>query len=82
MIGGVAPSTYLAALQAHKQVQLDDAGMDKLLASHRIPVEALRSDDFESFYSQRQQALLKLIEGVMGKKVASAEARPAELAVT
>ena len=81
MIGGVAPSTYLTALQAHKQVQLDDAGMDKLLASHRIPVEALRKDDFESFYSQRQQALLELIEGVMGKKVASAEARPAEVAL-
>lgn len=81
MIGGVAPSIYLAALQAHKQVQLDDAGMDRLLASHRIPVAALRSDDFESFYSQRQQALLELIEGVMGKRVASAGVRPSEVAL-
>ena len=80
MIGGVAPSIYLTALQAHKQVQLDDAGMDTLLASHRIPVQALRSDDFESFYSERQQALLELIEGAMGKKVAPTHAPSAESA--
>lgn len=71
MIGGAAPSSYLAKLQAHKQVQLDEAGMDALLATHHIPVAALRSDDFELFYSQRQQNLLSLIEGVMGKQVAS-----------
>ena len=51
-----------------------------LLASHRIPVQALRSDDFESFYSERQQALLELIEGVMGKKVAPTHAPSAESA--
>lgn len=77
MIGGAAPSTYLASLQVHKQVQLDDAGMDALLASHCIPVEALRSDDFESFYAQRQKNLLSLIEGVMGKQ-APLEAVPDE----
>src|SRR5690606_1057215 len=81
MIGGVAPSIYLAALQAHKQVQLDDVGMDKLLASHRIPVAALRSDEFESFYSQRQQGGLELIGGVMGKEGASAGVRPEEVAL-
>ena len=70
MIGGAAPSAYLANLQAHKQVQLDEAGMNALLASHRIPVEALRADDFELFYNQRRQALLELIEGVMGKQAA------------
>lgn len=71
MIGGTAPSSYLAKLQAHKQVQVDEAGMDALLVTHHIPVAALRSDDFELFYSQRQQKLLSLIEGVMGKQVAS-----------
>lgn len=69
MIGGAAPSNYLAALQAHKQVQLDEGEMDALLASHRIPVAALRSDNFELFYAQRQQNLLALIEGAMGKQV-------------
>ncbi|MFQ6308972.1 GmrSD restriction endonuclease domain-containing protein [Lysobacter capsici] len=72
MIGGSAPSTYLNALQSHKQVLLDDSGMDALLASHRIPVAELRADDFESFLGQRQRNLLFLIEGVMGKQISTA----------
>ncbi|QJD66995.1 DUF262 domain-containing protein [Xanthomonas campestris pv. badrii] len=73
MIGGSAPSSYLAALQAHKQVQLDNVGMDALLVSHRIPVAALRADDFDSFCHQRQQNLLALIEAAMGKRAAAVE---------
>ncbi|MBB5880180.1 hypothetical protein GGR74_001328 [Xanthomonas arboricola] len=73
MIGGSAPSSYLAALQAHKQVQLDNVGMDALVASHRIPVAALRADDFDSFCDQRQQNLLALIEAAMGKRAAAVE---------
>ncbi|WP_420009303.1 GmrSD restriction endonuclease domain-containing protein [Xanthomonas sacchari] len=73
MIGGSAPSSYLAALQAHKQVQLDNAGMDALLASHCIPVDALRADDFDSFCDQRQQNLLALIEAAMRKRAAAAD---------
>ncbi|KAF1723488.1 GmrSD restriction endonuclease domain-containing protein [Pseudoxanthomonas japonensis] len=71
MIGGAAPSSYLASLQAHRQVQLDTVGMDVLLKSHRIPTEALRADDFDTFYAQRQQNLMSLIEGVMGKHSSS-----------
>lgn len=71
MIGGAAPSSYLASLQAHRQVQLDTVGMDVLLKSHRIPAEALRADDFDTFYTQRQQNLMSLIEGVMGKHFSS-----------
>jgi hypothetical protein len=46
--------------------------MDSLLRSHRIPVEAIRSDDFETFYTNRKAALLNLIESVMGKSLSSA----------
>ena len=67
MIGGSAPSAYLASLQSHTQVQLDDVSMNKLLRSHHIPVEPLRADDFEAFYEQRQKELLELIERAMGK---------------
>ncbi|WP_454889146.1 GmrSD restriction endonuclease domain-containing protein [Serratia quinivorans] len=67
MIGGSAPSAYLASLQSHAQVQLDDVSMNKLLRSHHIPVEPLRADDFEAFYEQRQKELLGLIERAMGK---------------
>ena len=45
MIGGAAPSKYLPSLQRHKQVQLDNASMDRILVSHLIPADALRADD-------------------------------------
>jgi hypothetical protein len=67
MIGGAAPSVYLAKLQGHKQVQLDAAAMNALLGSHRIPADFLRADDFAGFYQARKTALLGLIESVMGK---------------
>ena len=69
MIGGSAPSTYLQKLQEHTQVQLDSEAMNKILESHRIPSETLRKDDFEGFYHERKQALLKLISTAMGKQV-------------
>ncbi|NJM99982.1 MAG: hypothetical protein HC800_25120 [Phormidesmis sp. RL_2_1] len=43
--------------------------MNKILESHRIPSEMLRTDDFDSFYDERKQALLKLISAAMGKQV-------------
>lgn len=67
MIGGSAPSVYLASLQSHPQVQLADAAMNDLLRSHNIPVDSLRTDNFEAFYEQRQKELLGLIERAMGK---------------
>ncbi|MCT4579134.1 DUF262 domain-containing protein [Donghicola sp.] len=67
MIGRKAPSEYLGALQTHKQVGLDDAEMNAILASHRIPVQPLRSDSFGEFYSARKSNLLQLVEIAMGK---------------
>lgn len=67
MIGGDAPSHYLQRLQLHKQVLLDDVQMNTILESHLIPAEALRTDDFTTFYQTRKQSLLMLIEKVMGK---------------
>lgn len=71
MIGGDAPSVYLKKIQQHAQVKIDDAAMDALLTSHKIPVSAIRSDDFEGFYAARKAALLGLIESVMGKTALS-----------
>ena len=68
MIGGDAPSAYLARLQNHEQVQLGDEAMNAILEGHRIPTEALRNDDFEVFYQQRKRRLLEIIEKAMGKK--------------
>ena len=71
MIGGTAPSQYLSKLQEHPQVRLDDEGMNKLLVSHYIPVDALRADDFHAFYELRQRTLLQLIEKTIGKRLAA-----------
>lgn len=67
MIGGNAPSVYVAKLQAHAQVQLSDEQMDAILHSHVINSAALRRDDFAVFYTARKAALVKLIERAMGK---------------
>lgn len=69
MIGGVAPSQYLEKIQHHKQVQLDDSGMNVVLESHLIPAAALRANDFDSFYQTRKTSMLSLIERVMGKQL-------------
>ena len=68
MIGGDAPSIYLAKLQNHEQVQLDSDGMDAILSGHFIPTDQLRADDFQSFFEERKQLLMGLIEKAMGKR--------------
>lgn len=69
IIGGVAPSEYLAKLEkgtantpAIERVRLDD-----FIASHLIDPSLLRSDDFEEFMADRQKQLLALIETAMGR---------------
>lgn len=69
MIGGKAPSEYLVQLQKHESVQLDDAGMNAILATHQIDAITLRQDDFESFMASRQRMILAKIEAAMGKPV-------------
>ncbi|MFO1361351.1 MAG: DUF262 domain-containing protein [Burkholderiales bacterium] len=70
MIGGKAPSRYLAQIQQHAQVQLDDAPMDSVLRSHLIEPGELRADRFEQFYQARKAALLSLVSRAMGKALA------------
>ena len=72
MIGGHAPSKYLAQLQGHAQVKLADAEMDEILKSHCVEPGLLRADAFEKFYEARKAALLAIVERAMGK--ASTEA--------
>lgn len=72
MIGGIAPSLYLEKIQRHKQVQLNDTGMNALLESHLIDPAAMRSDNFVAFYKIRKTKLLFLIERAMGKPMLAA----------
>ena len=63
MIGGVAPSEYIAKLEKSDAVNLDDS-----LGSHLIDPPLLRSDDFEQFFERRQAELLAKVETAMGKQ--------------
>ena len=69
MIGGKAPSDYLVQLQKHKNVKLDDAGMDTILSTHHIDATFLRADDYFGFIEARRQLLINEISNVMGKDV-------------
>ncbi|ROO31327.1 GmrSD restriction endonuclease domain-containing protein [Salinisphaera japonica] len=69
-IGGDAPSHYLYKIQNDPQVQMSDAEMDTILASHCVPAARLREDDFHGFIDERRRLLLSLIEKVMGKRIA------------
>jgi hypothetical protein len=69
MIGGRPPSEYLKQLQTHKNVKLDDASMDRILATHYIDPAQLRANNYEQFIEQRRSALISLITQVMGKPV-------------
>lgn len=65
IIGGNAPSHYLAKLKANSQI--NDERMNEILATHLITSDFLLNNDFESFYEQRSNELIKRIEKVMGK---------------
>ena len=86
IIGGVAPSTYLAKLEAGRkgaagqieEPSIAPALLDGYLASHCISARHLRADDFESFMSERRKALLTLIANATGHAVTEAGDAPEE----
>ncbi|MBK1625434.1 GmrSD restriction endonuclease domain-containing protein [Afifella marina] len=77
IIGGSAPSEYLARLEAGGDgaPPIDRDTLDGFLRSHLINPELLRADDFEGFMRDRQQRLLALIEKATGQAVYRGEER-------
>jgi hypothetical protein len=69
IIGGVAPSEYLAKLEAGNTNSPPIAAdkLDEYLASHLIDPSLLRVDAFEDFIVDRQKRLLGLIERATGR---------------
>lgn len=69
IIGGVAPSKYLAKLEnGDKQTPaIERTRLDEYLRTHLIDPTILRNDDFETFMEDRQRQLLRLIEQAIGK---------------
>jgi len=80
VIGGNAPSVYLHKLTAEKGIAPER--LDQILLSHLIDPDALRRDDFEAFFTARQEALLLRIEAATGRRIAreSEDEMPATLA--
>lgn len=75
IIGGVAPSKYLAKLEAGDQdtPAIERHRLDAYLRSHLIDPDLLRADDFAAFMADRQKRLLGLIEQATGKAAYSGE---------
>ncbi|PWJ26216.1 hypothetical protein ATK17_2363 [Branchiibius hedensis] len=66
-IGGAAPSAYLAVIES--RAQLEPARLDSLLATHLVPAELLRKDDFNGYFNARREQLCLLVEKAIGKTV-------------
>lgn len=67
MIGGNAPSVYLANLE--RSAGISPGRMDLIMQSHAITPSYLRADDFTAFFAARETALLNIIERAIGKPV-------------
>jgi len=67
IIGGKAPSIYLAKIES--QYKLERTRLQAILHTHKIDPDLLGSNDFEAFIQQRAARLLDLIEDAMGKKI-------------
>ena len=76
IIGGVAPSEYLAKLEAggKEGPGIEKAVLDQYLASHLIDPVRLRADAFETFMADRQERLLRLIEKATGQTILATSA--------
>jgi hypothetical protein len=67
IIGGNAPSVYLAKIEQERQITKDE--LDNLLRTHLIDIDSIRNDDFNKSFETRRTHLIQIIENVMGKKV-------------
>ena len=69
IIGGVAPSEYVAKLEkgSNTTPPIASQTLDGYLKSHLIDSRLLRADQFQAFMEDRQKRLLALIEQAMGK---------------
>jgi hypothetical protein len=69
VIGGVAPSEYLAKLESGSETYpaIPATELDSFLETHFIDPQLLRTDDFEKFMVMRQASLVALIEKAIGR---------------
>lgn len=68
IIGGSPPSNYLKKMEEAGHVNSEQ--VNEFVSSHKIDVQAMRNDDFVSFFIKRAKSLLNLIGTAMGKTIA------------
>ncbi|QKS29919.1 DUF262 domain-containing protein [Accumulibacter sp.] len=75
IIGGVAPSQYLAKLEKGDSATpaIDPTRLDGFLRSHLIDPATVRRNRFDAFMADRQKQLLRLIEQATGKPAYAGE---------
>ena len=75
IIGGVAPSEYLAKLIKGDKMTpaIESQKLDAYLESHLITPALAHADNFDSFMADRQRRLLALIERATGKAAYAGE---------
>jgi len=75
IIGGVAPSEYLAKLIKGDKMTpaIESQKLDAYLDSHLITPALAHADNFDSFMADRQRRLLTLIEQATGKAAYAGE---------
>lgn len=76
ILGGAAPSAYIAKLEAGgvETPAILPGTLDGYLKSHLIDPVRLRADDFVGFMQARQRLLLALIERATGQPISGLEA--------
>ena len=71
IIGGKAPSIYLRRLT--DKFEISEQRLDSILKTHVINVDAMKNDDFNMFFNERKEALLKRIENATDKPIPRGE---------
>ena len=78
IIGGVAPSAYLARLEkgGERIPPIAADRLESILRTHEIGFALLQANDFDAFFNDRRERLLKLIETAMGKPAVREDIAP------
>ncbi|MEV0446206.1 DUF262 domain-containing protein [Streptomyces spectabilis] len=80
IIGGIAPSDYLARLAKSAQTAPD--GVAEHIRTHLCEADLMAADDFDAFFAARKAALLGGISIEMGKAIVDDEASEARAEVS
>jgi hypothetical protein len=78
IIGGVAPSAYLARLEkgGERIPPIATERLESILRTHELDVGLMRANEFDAFFNDRRERLLKLIEAAMSKPAVREDIAP------